>query len=147
MKKKNYFYIDMDGVLADFFAQPDCIERFAVEPRFFANLTPIESNVNAVVRLIEQGESVRILSKSPHKNADRDKLEWLNRFLPQLPQDHIIIIRNSDSKNDHMRTQHGILFDDYGKNCREWEKKQGNIAVKITATFTIENALKEMGIF
>ena len=31
MKRKNYYYIDMDGVLADFFAEPNAVERFRVE--------------------------------------------------------------------------------------------------------------------
>ena len=70
-------YCDMDGVLADFNAEPRALERFAVEPNFFADLKPITTNVNAIKQLIADGYKVRILSASPNKAADKGKRKWL----------------------------------------------------------------------
>ena len=141
MKKKHYYYIDMDGVLADFDGQPNAVERFRVEKGFFESLEPIRENVEAVARLIENHESVRILSKSPNNNADADKIKWLKKYLPQIKQQNIILIRNYERKQDYMVTKHGILFDDYSQNCREWETVEGNVAVKITTNVNIATAL------
>lgn len=141
MKKKHYYYIDMDGVLANFDGQPNAVERFRDEKGFFEILEPIKENVEAVARMIENHESVRILSKSPNHNADKDKIKWLKKYLPQIKQQNIILIRNHQNKQDYMATKQGILFDDYGQNCREWEKVKGNVAVKITPNVNIAIAL------
>lgn len=141
MKKKHYYYIDMDGVLADFDGQPNAVGRFRNEKGFFEMLEPISENVEAVARMIENHESVRILSKSPNPRADKDKIKWLKKYLPQIKQQNIILIRNYQRKQDYMATKQGILFDDYGQNCREWETVEGNVAVKITSDVNIAVAL------
>ena len=38
MRKEKYYYCDMDGVLADFFAEPNAVQRFETEKDFFYNL-------------------------------------------------------------------------------------------------------------
>ena len=62
MKKKHYYYIDMDGVLADFDGQPNAVDRFRTEKGFFEMFESISENVEAVARMIENHESVRIMS-------------------------------------------------------------------------------------
>lgn len=134
----------MDGVLADFNAEPNAVERFAVEKGFFQMLKPMAKNLNAL-RLLNQlkGVNVYILSASPNRQADKDKKEWLKLYLPELTSDQIIIMRNGKKKVNYMRTDEGVLLDDYGKNLREWcENNLLNHAVKIEQDGDIMKVLK-----
>lgn len=145
-KRKNVvnIYCDMDGVLADFNAQENAVERFASEKGFFQKLAPLPNNVNAI-RLLNQLKNVRvfILSASPNRHADHDKKIWLKTYLPELESDQIIIMRNGKKKVNYMKTDDGVLLDDYGKNLQEWT--DGNLlnrAVKIERDGDIMKVLK-----
>ena len=114
-------YVDMDGVLADFNAEPDGVARFRTEKGFFRNLKPLKKNAKALRKLIADGNyNIYILSASPNAAADGDKLAWLRKHRIKLADGHIIFCRNHERKVDYMKTADGILFDDYGKNIREW---------------------------
>jgi len=131
MNKKLTYYIDMDGVLADFNAEPNGVERFAIEPKFFRALKPITPNLVAVKILMVQGYKVKVLSASPNKNADTDKIEWLESFLPKLKRKNIILCRNGEVKAKFVKKiKKSVLFDDYGLNCREW-RANGGVAHKV----------------
>lgn len=129
------YYCDMDGVLADFNSEPNAVERFEIEKDFFKNLKPIVENVEALSNMIVNGYKVRILSTSPHEQADQEKKEWIKKYLPMVKDKHIIMARPSKSKIEYIKRQlryNAILFDDYGKNIREWEANGGLVGIKIT---------------
>lgn len=125
-------YCDMDGVLADFNAEINGKERFRDEKKFFLNLKPIAENVETL-KILNDFNEVYILSASPNKRCDRDKIKWLKKHCPFIKKKNIIIIRNGQKKVDFMKTREGILFDDYGLNCREWLEKKSNRSFKISA--------------
>lgn len=141
---KPTFYCDMDGVLADFSAEPNAVNRFAHEKGFFAKLKPLTQNLRALRNAFAHGENIFILSASPNKQADQDKLKWLARYFPELPTDRVILMRNGENKADYMRTKSGILLDDYGKNCTQWCARNFgcNRAVKIKQDGDIATALR-----
>ena len=141
MKRQN-IYFDMDGVLANFSAEPNAVERFAVEKGFFRKLKPLKKNVKALRKLLADGKhDIYILSASPNKDADEDKRQWLKKYRINIAAENVIICRNGQRKKDYMKTADGILFDDYGKNIREWVDER-NGAFKVTADGTVRVGLE-----
>lgn len=124
-------YFDMDGVLADFNAEKDAVDRFAVEKDFFKNLQPRQEWLRKAKSLISDGYMVRVITASPHEQADNDKKAWLQKWLPELPLENVFICRVGENKAEHVpQVKNAILYDDYGKNCKEWENA-GGIAIKV----------------
>ena len=124
-------YCDMDGVIADFDGEKNALERFKTEKGFFKLLRPM--NADGFKQLLARdGKEINlyILSASPNKQADKDKIAWLKYYYPQMKRRNIIIMRVGQNKADYMKTKKGVLLDDYGKNCQQW-RERGNHAVKI----------------
>ena len=135
LKAKKYInrlniYIDMDGVLADFNNEKNALQRFAFEKGFFKKLHVL--NDSGLIQLLaNKNINVFILSASPNKQADKDKRAWLKYYYPQIRKNHIIFCRVGQNKADYMKTEQGILLDDYGKNCEQW-RERGNTAVQVS---------------
>ena len=143
IKVKN-LYIDMDGVLADFNSEPNGVERFKTEKGFFRHLKPLKKNAKALRKIIKEGiHNVVSLSASPNERADKEKMTWLRVHKIKIKAENVIFCRNGQKKADFIKTEEGILFDDYGKNIREWlEDSKDNGAFKIEEDGSLERALK-----
>ena len=139
--KKDVYYFDLDDTLTRFSHEKNAVERFRDEESFFYNLKPIKRNVAIVKQLIADGEKVYIITASPNKNCDRDKIAWVRKYVSTKVV--VIIVRLGERKVDHMRTARGVLFDDYGKNCREWETNPLNKSYKVDARRGLEYWLKK----
>lgn len=142
MKNKQPIYCDMDGVLVNFNGAKDAVKRFKTEQGFFKKLKPFKKNVKAIKKLLADGKrQVYIISASPHKEADGDKIARLKKYLPTLSEDNIILVRLGDNKMEHMKTPDGLLFDDYTRNIIQWEGKFHNKTAKIQADGDIQKYL------
>lgn len=123
MRKKVY-YFDMDGVLANFHKEPYAYTK-AINREWIANLEPFPEAVATVKNLIAEGKSVYISSLAASEAAKLGKMDWLAKYLPEIPKSHIIIIVGSGKKAEFMKTKTGTLVDDKASNCKQWTKISG----------------------
>lgn len=114
------YYVDMDGVIANFHKEPYKYTN-AINREWIANLDPFTYNIEIIRNLILAKHTVYILSKAAHENAKLGKLDWLCKYLPEIPTENIIVIVGNGKKVDYMREE-GILIDDDIKNTRPWVK-------------------------
>lgn len=134
MKK---IFLDMDGTLARFNV-PNALNRFDSEEGFFANLKAYKG-IEAINQLCYNFSEVYIISASPNKKADLDKIEWLDKYLPNISFENIYFCRLGENKakiieNElHMYLdEECYLLDDYTKNLQEWEAMGGTGIKRIT---------------
>ena len=118
---RTVYYFDMDGVISNFHKEPFKYVN-AINRQWISNLEPFMDNVNLIRNLIKQGKSVYILSKAASENAKLGKIDWLNKYIPELKLNRIIVIVGNGKKCDYMKTKTGILIDDDKTNINQWIK-------------------------
>lgn len=138
-------FLDMDGTLARFNV-PNALNRFENEIGFFANLKAYRG-IDIINEMCGYG-NVYIMSASPHNRADADKIEWIRKYLPNMPIENIIICRIGENKAEIVEQTLNIilddecyLLDDYTKNLQEWEN-MGGIGIK-RITYCADNSTKK----
>lgn len=118
---RTVYYFDMDGVISNFHKEPFKYVN-AINRQWISNLEPFMDNVNLIRNLIRQGKSVYVLSKAASENAKLGKIDWLNKYIPELKLNRIIVIVGNGRKCDYMKTKTGILIDDDKTNINQWIK-------------------------
>ena len=92
MKK---IFLDLDGTLARFNV-PNALDRFDKEIGFFANLLAYKG-IEVVNELAKEG-NVFVISASPNEQADKDKMTWLEKYLPNIKLENITLCRLGENK-------------------------------------------------
>ena len=92
---KKIIFLDLDGTLARFNVR-NSLERFDKEKGFFAKLLAYK-NIE-VVNELAKTKQLFIISASPNAQADNDKMEWIERYLPNLPKENITLCRLGENK-------------------------------------------------
>lgn len=132
----NKIFLDLDGTLARFNV-PNALERFDKEEGFFARLKAYKDI--EVVNELAKTNNLFIISASPNEQADKDKMIWLTKYLPNINVENITICRLGQNKAKIIQDKYNItindkcyLLDDYTKNLNEWESVGGKGIKRLT---------------
>ena len=137
-------YVDMDGVLADFFGEvarehdveywreihrKDLgIDQIAQEPGFFEQLPKLPNAGRLMKGVIDQAGKYSILSSpllSNVEDSSKEKAEWLEKHLKNHQPQAVIF---DHEKYKFARQANGtpnILIDDWDTNIKLWEANGG----------------------
>ena len=128
-------FLDMDGTLAKFYANPNYMEKM-FEPNYFATLKPY-AIVDTIKEIIKEMPIVKVMVLSAcvdTEYCETEKEIWLDHYLPEVPQENRAFCKVGEDKTDLARLLVGkddinILLDDYSVNLEQW-KAQGWVAIK-----------------
>ena len=144
---KSEVYIDMDGVLVDFFdawAKLMKVDNFRKiqdidkglqairdEDDFWLKLkpTPNAGKLLALVRELKGSYTILSSPLADDPRSEPHKKMWVNKFLKQFPPKDVIITGNKAKYAQQSDGTPNILIDDFGKNIDKWNAA-GGIGVK-----------------
>lgn len=119
-------FVDMDGTLAKY--QPAESMEILFEKGYFLHLEPQQKVVDAVKKVIAEHPDipVYIMSSvlSDSRYALQEKQEWLDRYLPEIDQEHRIFPPCGENKLYYVpggSRPSDYLLDDYTNNLTQWE--------------------------
>ena len=145
-KGKPIAYVDMDGVLANFFAEyanlagvttgnykdippakTDPTLDKMIGTDFFNRLPKFPTTDKLIQLVAKEFGSYKILSsplRGDHENSKQQKIKWIQRELAIQP-DEIIVVGRKDSYAVQADGTPNILIDDRGKNIEGWRSRGG----------------------
>jgi len=144
---KSEVYIDMDGVLVDFFdawAKLMKVDNFRKiqdidkglqairdEDDFWLKLkpTPNAGKLLALVRELKGSYTILSSPLADDPRSEPHKKMWINKYLKQFPPKDVIITGNKAKYAQQSDGTPNILIDDFGKNIDKWNAA-GGIGVK-----------------
>lgn len=150
-------YIDMDGVLADFFGEiermqnvshyskinvPETMAKIKGTP-FFSTLPKLPNAdllVNTVVNLFGNYSILSTPLPEDEGNTIKHKHIWIETYLPIQPQQIVF------SQEKHLYAKGNILIDDHRPNINLWQE-HGGIGIKYKAlskNYTVYDIIEKL---
>lgn len=123
--KLKTIYCDCDGVIADFGAMKNGVQRYQTETNFYNKIPPMKENIRDLVEL-SKSYDVYILTAIP-KHQIADRLLWAWEHIPEL-RNKFLFVEDGNDKCKKMKPN-SILIDDYTNNLIKVQK-EGFIPIK-----------------
>lgn len=128
-EKKGRLFVDMDGTLAEWrtlsVSSEDELYRILKSPYYYRTLKPYANVVEGIRRFILSARADVYIASCyiTDSTAKKQKNEWLDEFLPEIPDSNRIFIpagtRKADSIPGGVR-ETDVLMDDFTKNLLQW---------------------------
>ena len=131
MMKKITINFDMDGTIADLYADPNWLPKLvAHDPTPYATAKPLlrfatlARRLNTLQRKGYQIAVITWLAKGATAEYDEQvtaiKLAWLAKHLPTVNWDRITVVPYGTPKQNYCETPFDVLFDDEKQNRENW---------------------------
>ncbi len=143
LSKKSEIYVDMDGVLVDFFGAwtklmgvknwkdiPNInvgLDKIRSTKDFWTNLKPTTNadNLLGIIKTIKGNYNILSAPLADDHRVEPSKREWVKKHLKAFPPDEVIITSNKKQYAKQSDGTPNILIDDFGQNVAKWEAAGG----------------------